>query len=254
MKSNFSYESSGGSTFSLGLKMFGYYLLAGIMSLFISFSMNMLTTAAFTEVVGYQEYEVLENGETVLYDPVYFDEETTYESEMETATDDRRISREVITEPKNATCATMIVVMDVLEQVLMLAVLFGLTGYYTHREGDRDRNLVKHHGRQPTPLRGLWIGLIASAPALSLYIMLVMGKCGIMSETVQGIYRLLNACFTPLVNVIMPLSTYPATAIALWQMVLLFLLWATVPAVCALLYYLGYKRTFKKWKKKHKKA
>ncbi len=254
MRQNFSYESSGGSTFTIGLKIFGYYLLAGIMSLFVSFSMNMLTTAAFTEVVGYQESEVLENGETVYYDPVYFDEDTTYESEMETATDDRLISREVITAPKSPTCATLIVVFDVLEQVLMLAILLGLTGYYTHREGDRDRNLVKHHDRAPTPLRGLWIGVIASAPALSLFIMLIMGKCGIMAESVQGIYRLMNACFTPLINVIMPLSTYPATAVTVWQLVLLFLLWAIVPAACALLYYMGYKRTFKKWKKKLKKA
>ena len=253
MKSGFSYESSGGSTFTIGLKIFGYYLLAGIMSLFVSFSMNMLTTAAFTEVVGYREYEVI-NGESVLVDTVYFDEDTTYESEMTTATDDREVSREVITEAKSPTCATLMVVFDVLEQLLMLAILIGLTGYYTHREGDRDRNLVKHHDRKPTPLRGLWIGLIASAPAFSLFMMLVLGKCGFMPDTVQGIYRLMNACFTPLINVIMPLSTYPAAEIAVWQLVLLFLVWAIVPASCALLYYMGYKRTFKKWKKKFKKA
>lgn len=254
MSRSFSYETSGGSTFAMGLKIFGYYLLAGVMSLFVSFSMNMLTTAAFTEVVGYQESEVLANGETVYYDPVYFDEDTTYESEMETATDDRLISREMITEPKNEACAALIVMMDVLEQLLMIAILVALTGYYTHREGDRDRNLVKHHDRQPTPLRGLWIGLIASAPAFSLYILLIMGKCGVMSESVQGIYRLLNACFTPLINVIMPTTTYPATAVTVGQLVWLFLVWAIVPAVCALMYYLGYKRTFKRLKKKFKKA
>ncbi len=253
MSRTFSYESAGGSTFSMGLKIFGYYLLAGIMSLFVSFSVNMLTTAAFTETIGYYEYEVI-NGESVLVDTVYFDEDTTFESEMETATDDREVSREVITEPKNDACAALIVIMDVLEQLLMLAILLVLTGYYTHREGDRDRNLVKHHERQPTPLRGLWIGLIASAPSFSLYVLLVMGKCGIMAETVQGVYRLFNACFTPLINAIMPLSTYPATAVTVWQLALLFLLVLIVPASCALLYYCGYNRTFKKWKKKWKKA
>lgn len=247
-----SYESPGSSTFVMGLKIFGYSVLAGIMSLFVSFSMNMLSTAAFTTTVGYHEYEVID-GQSVLIDTVYFDEDTTYESEMETADDDRLVSREMITEPKNAACAALITVLDVLEQLLMLGILIGLTGYYVHREGDRDRNLVRHHGREPTPLRGLWIGLDASIPAALLYVLLLAGKCGVLSGSVQGVYRLLNACFTPLINVIMPTTVYPATAIPVWQLIVLFLLWCILPASCMLAYHLGYHRTFKKIKKKFAK-
>lgn len=247
-----SYEQPGNSIPVMGLKIFGYSVLAGIMALFVSFSMLMLTNAAFTTTVGYREYEVI-NGEQVLIDTVYFDEDTTYESEKVTAEDDRAVSREMIIEPKNPVCAVLIDVMGVIEQLLMILILVVLTGYYVHREGDRDRNLVRHHNMEPQPLKGLWIGLIAAVPSAVLYVLLIVGKCGVLSESVQGVYRLLNASFTPLINAIMPTETYPATAITLWQFVLLFLVWAVLPATCAVCYLLGYHRTFKKIKKKFSK-
>ncbi len=245
-----SYEQPGSNVLMMGLKIFGYSVLAGIMSLFVSFSMLMLSNAAFTTTVGYHEYELTATGEQKLINTVYFDEDTTYESEKQTATDDRRISREMIVEPKNAACATLIVAADVVEQVLMVLILVVLTGYYVHREGDRDRNLVRHHGMEPQPFKGLWIGLIAAIPSAFLYGLLLVGKCGIFSESVQGVYRLLNACFTPLINLIMPPEVYPATAITPLQFVLLFLVWAVLPATCAVCYLLGYHRTFKKLKKR----
>lgn len=247
-----SYEKPGSGIVVMGLKIFGYSVLAGIMSLFVSFSLLMLSNAAFTHTVGYHEYEVI-NGEQVLVNTVYFDEDTTYESEQQTATDDRRVSREMIVEPKNAACEALIGWMDVIEQLIGIVILVVLTGYYVHREGDRDRNLVRHHNMEPRPLKGLWIGLVAAIPSGALYALLIAGKCGVMSESVQGVYRLLNASFTPVINVIMPTDVYPATAVSVWQLLLLFLVWAVLPVTCAVCYTLGYRRTFKKLKKKFKK-
>ncbi len=247
-----SYEKPGSGVFIMGLKIFGYSVLAGIMSLFVSFSLLMLSNAAFTHTVGYHEYEVI-NGEQVLIDTVYFDEDTTYESQEQSATDDRRISREMIVEPKNPACASLINMMKVIEQLIGVVILVVLTGYYVHREGDRDRNLVRHHSMEPQALKGLWIGLIAAIPSGLLYLLLIVGKCGILSESVQGVYRLLNASFTPIINGIMPVDVYPATAIAVWQLLLLFLVWTVLPVTCAVCYTLGYRRTFKKIKKKFKK-
>jgi len=247
-----SYEKPGSSIALMGLKIFGYSVLAGIMSLFVSFSLLMLSNAAFTTTVGYHEYEVID-GEQVLVETVYFDEDTTYESQMQTGTDDRKISREMIVEPKNPACATLIGLTKVIEQLIMLLILVVLTGFYVHREGDRDRNLVRHHNMEPQPLKGLWIGLVASIPSAFLYGLLLVGKCGLYSDSVQGVYRLLNACFTPLINVIMPPEVYPATAITFGQLALLLLLWAVLPATCAVCYTLGYRRTFKKLKKKFAK-
>ncbi len=244
-----SYEKPGAPTFMMGVKILGYAILAGIMSVMLSFSVSMISNGLFTETIGFHEYENV-NGEKVLLETVYYDEDTTYESEKETADDDRLITREMITVPRNSLSAAMIVVVDVLEQAMMLSMLYVLCGYYVYREGDRDRNLVKHHGRTPTPLRGLWIGLIAWVPALVPFALLVMGKCGVYAESAQGIFRLLNPCFAPLTALIMPLEQYPATTVELWQLFLLLLLPLTTVGVCALCYQLGYKRVFKKKKKK----
>ncbi len=244
-----SYEKPGASTLKMGVKIFGYAILAGIMSVMLSFSIAMISNGLFTDTIGFHEYENV-NGEKVLLETVYYDEDTTYESEKETATDDREIVREMIVVPRNSLCAAMIVVVDVVEQLLMLSILYVLCGYYVYREGDRDRNLVKHHGREATPLRGLWIGLLAWAPSLVPFILLVLGKCGVYSESAQGLYRLLNPCFAPLTAVIMPLEQYPAVTVEVWQLIVLFLLPLTTVGVCALCYQLGYKRVFKKKKKK----
>lgn len=246
-----SYEKQGAATPLIALKIFGYSVLAGIMALFISLSISMISTGVLTDTVGFHEYEVID-GEQVLINTVMFDENTDYESSMTTAEDDRLISREMITEPKNGACAALIVVLDVVEQALMILVLVVLTGYYVYREGDRDRNLIKHHGRPHTPLRGLWIGLIAAAPYLALYAVLLFAKLGVLTLDVQGVYRLLNACFTPLINLIMPLSVYPATAVSAAQMIGLFALQLVLPLTCALAYYIGDKRLIKKWKKRRK--
>lgn len=246
MTPNQSYESAGSSTLVMGLKIFGYAVLAGIMGLFLSFSIRMLSSAALTETIGYYEYEVID-GETVLIDTVYYDEDSGYEAV--TSEDDRLISREMITQPKNVICAVLITVVAVLEQALMIVILVLLTGYYVWREGDRDRNLVKHHERTPTPLRGLWIGLIAAIPSLALYALLVAGKLGVMSDSVQGVYRFLNASFTPLINLIMPTQVYPATNVAVWQLFALLALQAVLPLSCAAAYTIGYKRLWKHKKK-----
>ncbi|MBQ3094037.1 MAG: hypothetical protein IJC52_02595 [Clostridia bacterium] len=252
MSTKQSYEKQGAATPLMALKIFGYSVLAGVMALFLSLSISMISTGALTHTVGYHEYEVID-GEQVLINTVMFDENTDYESQMTTADDDRRISREMITEPKNAACAALIVCLDVVEQVLMILVLVVLTGYYVYREGDRDRNLIKHHGRPHTPLRGLWIGLIAAVPYLLLYASLVLAKCGVVTlDTVQGVYRLLNACFTPLINLIMPLEVYPATAVSVAQLLALFGLQLVLPLTCAVAYTLGDKRLIKKWKKRLK--
>lgn len=245
-----SYESAGASTPVMGLKIFGYSILAGIMALFLYFSMTMLTNGALQTPLAYRVYEVVD-GEQVLVQEMTWEEFTAMDPEELIVTDDSRYSGETVMGPKNDVCAALMVVAQVLTQGLMLTVLIGLTGYYVWVEGDRDRNLVKHHERKETLLRGLWIGLIAAIPSFILYGLLVIGKLDVFAaDSVQGVYRLLNPPFTPLINVIMPTSVYPATAITGMQLVWLFLLQLVLPATCAVAYWLGYRRVFKKKKKK----
>lgn len=258
MKQTPSYEKSGPSILKMAVKIVGYTMLAAVMSLFVYFSLSMLSNGMLTQTVGYNEYEYTDtDGDGVyetktLLEHVLFDGDTTYETQKETAQaeDGRRIAREMITQPKNDFCAGMIVAVQVLEQVCMLLLLLGLPAYFVHREGDRDRNLVKHHGMKPDRLRGLKMGLLAAVPSLLVYSLLIVGKCGLLSESVQGVYRFCNICLLPIVNLIMPQAVYPATEIAVWQLIALFALLLLLPIACAVAYYGGYRRWFKPRKKK----
>lgn len=255
-----SYETPGAPVWKLALKIFGCSLLAGVMCLFVSISVKMLSTALLENTVGYREYEIIrdESGAAVeqrLLETVYFDKNTTYDSQKVTATDDRDIAREMITEPKNDICAAVSVGVTAALQAAMLALLLGLPGYYVYREGDRDRNLTDHHGASPHPFKGLAIGLLAAIPSALVYALLPLGKAGFCAESVQGVYRLLNTPWLPIVNLIMPQETFPATAISFGQLAGLFLLLLPPPLCCAAAYAAGYHRLFaKKHPKKKRKA
>ncbi len=245
-----SYEREGSSTPVMGVKIFGYSVLAGIMALFLYFSMTLLINGALQTPVAYRIYEVVD-GEQVLVQEMTWEEFTAMDPEELIVQDDSRFSGETVMGPKNAACAALTAGAKVLTQVLMLFVLVVLCGYYVWAEGDRDRNLVKHHDRRPTPFRGVWIGLIAAIPSLALYVLLMLGKLNVFAaDSVQGVYRMLNPVFTPLILAVMPTDVYPATAITGVQMTLLFLLCLVLPATCAAAYPLGYYRVFKKKKKK----
>ncbi len=256
MKQAPSYEKNGDSVPKMAVKIVGYTILAAVMSLFLTFSVSMLSNGMLTDTVGYNEYEYTDtNGDgsyetKTLLETVMYDENTTYETQKETAQDDRRIAREMITQPKNDFCAAMITVVEVLEQLVMLSLLLGLPGYFVYREGDRDRNLVKHHGMRPDILRGLKMGLLADIPALLVYLLLIAGKYGVFTDSAQGLYRFGNTCLLPIVNLIMPLSLYPATELAVWQLAALFALLFLLPLACAVSYYGGYRRLLKPRKKK----
>ena len=247
-----SYEREGSSTPVMGVKIFGYSVLAGVMALFLYFSMTLLINGALQTPVGYRVYEVVD-GEQVLVQEMTWEEFTALDPEELIVKDDSRFSGETVMGPKNAVCAALMTGAKVLTQGLMLFVLVALCGYYVWAEGDRDRNLVKHHERVATPLRGLWIGLIAAVPSLVLYGLLAVGKLGLFAvDSIQGVYRMLNPVFMPLVLAIMPADVYPATAVTGMQLVWLFLLWLVLPATCATAYQLGYRRVFKKKKKNGK--
>ncbi len=233
--------------------MFGYCVLAGIMCLFLSFSVTMLTNDAFQEPVAYQTYEVID-GEAVLTEELSWEEYTELQQtdpDKFKVKDDRRITGITVMAPKNEVCAVLLRVTQVVSQLLMFSVLLGLVGYYMWADGDRDRNLVRHHERRETPLRGLWVGLIASVPALVTYVLLLLGAANLFAaDSIFGVYKLLNQPFLPLIEWIVPSTVFYATQLTAWPLIALFLLQLVVPAVCAVMYQLGYRRVFKKKKKK----
>ena len=117
-----SYEKERASTLGTGLKMFGYAVLAGIMALFLYFSMTMIANGAFRKPVAYRVYEVVD-GKQVLVQEMTWEEFTAMDPSEQIITDDSRFSGETVMGPKNSVCAVLMVAMQVLTQALMLFVL-----------------------------------------------------------------------------------------------------------------------------------
>lgn len=255
MKPNhISYESAGSSTFVTALKIFGYSALAGIMCLFMYFSVNMLSDGLFQQPTVYRVHEVV-NGETVTTEWTWeeYQEQLKTNPEQFEVQGDRRIAGEAVLAPKNELCRVLLGITRVLTQLLMLSVLVVMTGYYVWVEGDRDRNLVTHHERAATPLRGLWIGLIAAAPAVVLYVVLLAGKCNLFAaDSILGLYRMLNPTFLPLINALISEEVASATQLNVWQLLALLATQIVTPVTCAVAYLLGFHRILKPKKAKKK--
>ena len=242
-----SYEKQGASTVVTALKIFGYSVLAGIMCLFLYFSMTMISDGLFQEPKAYVVQEIVDGEiqEPVTLTPEEYAADKAANPDKYNVTDNSRIMATVTMGPKNDLCAALLIGAQILTQALMLCVLTVMTGYYVWQEGDRDRNLQDYHDRKPTPVRGVWIGLIAGAPALAMFAVLLLSKFGIVPDSILGIYRLLNAPFMPLVNIMVPVETASAAALSAGQLLGFFAMQWYVPVTCAVAYVIGCNRLLK---------
>lgn len=275
-KASGSYDKPGASTLKLALKIFGYTFLAGIMSIFVYFSITFVAESALKEQVGYYEYEIVneETNETTILNKVLFAETTTTEPTTTTTVETTTVTdangqavttvtdapttttegpkKVMIFEPKTGAAEVTLGVIDVLAQLLLVTMYVTMAGYYIYREGDRDRNLVRHHQQAPTPWRGLVVGLLAAVPSAVIAALPIMGKFGVMSDSVLGVYNTFNPTFLPLINAVIPTTVETATALSFLQIATVVLIWAVLPVTGAVSYTLGYKRVFKPKKKKSK--
>ncbi len=283
-----SYEQPRKSTLLFALKIFGYSVLAGIMSIFVMFSISFVAESALTEQVGYYEYRVIDEAtnETTILNKVLFSETTTTLEEMTTTTLSETTTTDVsnttaadgvistttaatsvaseettttadpsamklaVFEPKSEAASVVLTIVDVINQLLLASMLVMMTGYYIYSEGDRDRNLVKHHQREETPWRGLVIGLLAAIPSAVIALLPILGKFGVMSDSVLGVYNTFNPCFLPLINAVIPAEMESATELGVGQIAVIVLIWLVLPITGAVAYRLGYHRVFKKKKRK----
>lgn len=247
-----SYETAGAPLVTTALKIFGVSVLAAVMCLFLYFSVTMLSDGLFQAPQSYTVYEVVdgEQQEIAVMTPEEYNTDKAENPDKYDITDDRRVMASPNMGPKNDVCAALLTVTQVLTQVLMIGLFACMIGYYVWAEGDRDRNLQDYHGRKSTPLRGLWIGLIASVPPLAMYAVLLACKFQLLStDGFIGVYRWLNVVFMPLVNVMVPVETAGASLLSVGQLIGLFAMQLLTPAVCATAYLLGNFRVLKKGKK-----
>lgn len=220
-------------TLNVAVKVFTRLLLATVLCAILYVSMNVLSTAFFSNVVGYQIFEQNENQEVSLIEEHYYQSGETIMTAENMDLADNQIFSAIRVVPDTAKRA-----MDVVSQVLMLVVL-GVFPYHILWEfGNRDDTNVRYRGQRPDPLRGLKIGLLSMTPfALSLAVLFV-SKYVTVLHNYLAFYRVTAFPYLPYINWILGDAT-SAADVALWRLLLLIPTMLVVPLVCTVAYRMG---------------
>ena len=220
-------------TISIALKLFWRLLVAIVLCAILNVSMNVIGTAFFSDVVGYQIFEKDAN------DTVNMIEEHYYApGENPITPDDLDLKDNQAFSAIRVVGETTKSVLNVISQILMLIVL-GIFPYHILWEfGNRDDTNVRYRGQRPDPWRGVRIGLLAMIPFAVAWLLLLIAKLGILPPSYVQIYRILAFPFLPYVNWVLG-SAQTLTEIAVWRILLVIPTLLFVPAVGGVAYKLG---------------
>ena len=220
-------------TLAVSGKVFLRVILATVLCAILYFSMLTIATGLFSDVVGYQIFEVKENDDTELIEEHYYEpgEKPINEADID---DNQTIIalREVAPDT--------LAVFQVISQIMMLIILAIFPYHILWEFGNRDDTRVRYKGQRPDPIRGYRIGFFASVPYLILWVLLLLTKYGIMPTGYTQVYRLATFAFWPFVNWLTSNGNLQETA--LWQLLLLLLTVVYLPVVCGISYQMGHQQ------------
>ena len=221
-------------TLQLSLKVFTRLLLASVLCAILYVSMNVISTAFFSDVVGYQIY-MQDEDQTVTLKTEYFYQDG---EEILTADDMELADNEAFSAIREVSAPTKRV-MDTLTQILLLIVWCVFPYHILWEFGNRDDTNVRYRGQRPDPLRGVKIGLLAVVPYGICWAMLLVSKFVPALDGFLSIYRLTAFPYYPYVNWLTA-GVSSAAELELWRLLLLLIpIILVVPAVSAVAYRLG---------------
>lgn len=220
-------------TLSVATKVFTRLLLATILCAILYISMNVISTAFFSDVVGYQIFEQNDNQEVSMVVEHYYqpgDVIQTAET-MDLAENQMFSAIRVVADTTKR-------VMDIVSQVLMLIVL-GVFPYHILWEfGNRDDTNVRYRGQRPDPWRGVKIGLLAMVPFALSWLLLVVSKYIAVLGGYLPVFRITAFAYMPYINLVLGNVTSAVDA-GIGQLLLLLPIFLVVPAICAIAYRMG---------------
>lgn len=216
-------------TLAVAGKVLVRLLLSTVLCAILYFSMLTIATGVFSDVVGYQVYDI----ETKSAENFYFADGVSEDSKPEptentVVTDLREVADDTLT------------VFHVVSQIMMLILLAIFPYHILWEFGNRDDTNVRYKGQRMDPLRGYRVGALASVPYLLLWVLLMLAKFGIMPDSYMLVYRLATIPFMPFVNWMTANGSLQDAAI--WQLLLLLLMLLYLPVVCGVSYQLGHRQ------------
>lgn len=204
-------------------------LLASVLCAILYFSMLTIATGVFSDVVGYQVYNIeAESGEDF-----YFADGVSPEDKPESTDEVMVIDlREVSADTQKT--------FDILSQIMMLIVLAIFPYHILWEFGNRDDTKVRYKGQKLDRMRGYRVGGFAAIPYLVLWALLMLTKFGVMPDGYTLVYRLATIPFMPFVNWVTANGNLQACSV--WQLFALLLMAVYVVVVCGVSYQMGHQQ------------
>ncbi len=221
-----------------GFKLLSKYIFCLFMAFFINISFTMIETAVATTNIGYNVsyYDEQTDSLVPLYTHYNEDGEDTKYAEYEKQ-GYALVKQGFRSEPNKVTSTLFSVVCQTIILVIVF-LFFHNTLYYM---GDSDCNKVNFGQIKPDKLKGLKIGLVTTAFQFISYVLLIIGKLGVIKNGIFLVFRLCNFHFNPIIMAIAG-NTANLSEIS-WTSIFWFLpLIAITPVLSFVLYYLGYRR------------
>ena len=221
------------SNLQIALGIFGRTIIAAIIGIVAYLSLTVIFTTLSTEKIGFAVYQENDDMSTTLVEKhLYTDKDYTEDVDL---ADDQM----VITLYSKVPAGVGITV-DIISQLVALAVLAAFPYRQLWAQGDHDRNEANFGHITPDPLRGLRVGLIADIPAAIVYAVLWLGKWGVPGMgNAHSLYTLFNSSFLPFCYRTMGRELTNAANLSVGSMVALILPVLFLPLVCHVAYTLG---------------
>jgi len=219
------------------LKLYGQLIVASFMCIMLVITFNLIGTSFFTKNIGYTVFGTLEGQETQteLYTHYYSDGE---DDKKQSYIDDGYTLTEVSVRSKIKKSTGII--WDCFTEILLLT-LFGVFVYNTlWNIGFKDNNLVHIGAKKEDKFKGLKIGTITTLPSIVLLTVLTIGKTSFAKDIAVALYGFLNSHLYEAVYLISGGGGHFGS-LAVWQILLFYVMLAFVPLLAHIAYILGYK-------------
>lgn len=227
-------ENGNQSVWRGGWRVWWRLIAAGVMSAIIYLSLYVLATGFMSVETGYRII-TQEGDKTVIVSEYYYQDGERFDDLDVKVADGQAVSRikEIGQAGKTA--------LAIASSVLMLSLVAVFVYNCAWKIGTADEASVRVGKMPREPWRGCLIGAVATIPAAVLYLLLVLGRLGILPGWVFSLYRLLNVPFLPIINACVPATVTAAGEVSFGALLLLILPLLFVPAVCEIGYALGLK-------------
>ena len=223
-------------TLEIALKLFSRMLVGMILCAIMYVSMNVISTAFFSDIVGYQVFEQAEDESVTQIEEHYYSEGEELQTEESLGLKDNQMLTAIRVTPDSTKN-----VMNTISQILMLIVLGIFPYHILWQFGNRDDTNVRYRGQRPDPYRGIKIGAIATAPFIAVWLALFISNLAGPTGIILDVFKLSTFAYAPYTNWILGAADGSAV-IAWWRLLLLLPIYLFVPAVSGISYRLGGRR------------